>query len=160
MDDEGGDNFAPAADEEKLKNLLELGLDEEKCRLALMITDNNVEAAATMAMEYDTDRLYQLYDEARHNFGGEDAEGDAENPDAADFMNMFSQSLQCKMVILVRSDLGMSVGKVAAQVGHAVLGCYKVANMEVPENVAQWEMLSWPKIVLQVESEQQMDEMR
>lgn len=54
----------------------------------------------------------------------------------------------------------MSVGKIAAQVGHAVLGLYKTASEEVPENVAQWEMTSWPKIVLQVESEAKMDELR
>ena len=30
-----------------------------------------------------------------------------------------------KMVLVVRTDLGMGVGKIAAQVGHAVLGAYK-----------------------------------
>ena len=64
------------------------------------------------------------------------------------------------MVIIVRTDLGMSTGKIAAQVGHAVLGLYKEASAEVPEKVAQWEMVSWPKIVLECENEEQMDELR
>jgi PTH2 family peptidyl-tRNA hydrolase len=64
------------------------------------------------------------------------------------------------MVIIVRNDLGMSVGKIASQVGHAVLGLYKVASVEAPQNVDQWEMTSWPKIVLQVDSEEEMDELR
>ena len=33
-----------------------------------------------------------------------------------------------KMVALVRSDLGMGVGKIAAQVSHATLGAYKRAQ--------------------------------
>ena len=32
--------------------------------------------------------------------------------------------------------------------------------MECPEKVNQWELISWPKIVLKVDSEEQMDEMR
>ena len=74
-------------------------------------------------------------------------------------MAAFNESLQCKMVIIVRNDLGMSTGKIASQVGHAVLGLYKIASVESPENVAQWEIISWPKIVLQVDNEEQMDEL-
>ena len=33
-----------------------------------------------------------------------------------------------KLVFLVRTDLGMGVGKIAAQVGHATLGAYKQSN--------------------------------
>ena len=142
--------------------MLELGLDEDKCRLALLIAENNVDTAVGLAMEYDIDRLQDMYE----SMGGEldDEDEDVEQPvdseEVNSIMQMFSQSLQSKMVIVVRNDLGMSVGKIAAQVGHAVLGLYKIAQMENPQAVDQWEMLSWPKIVLQVESEAKMDELR
>ena len=147
----------PKVNEEFLKNMLELGLNEESCRLALLITDNNVDTAVGLAMEYDVDRLIEMYE----NMDQEEAEGEPIDANEVNsIMQMFSQSLQSKMVIIVRNDLGMSVGKIAAQVGHAVLGVYKVAQMENPQAVDQWEMLAWPKIVLQVESEAKMDELR
>lgn len=35
-----------------------------------------------------------------------------------------------KMVILVRTDLNMGIGKIAAQVGHAVIGAYEESESE------------------------------
>lgn len=37
-----------------------------------------------------------------------------------------------KMVLVVRTDLGMGKGKVAAQCGHASLACYKRALKHMP----------------------------
>ncbi|KAK7746969.1 hypothetical protein SLS53_002157 [Cytospora paraplurivora] len=34
-------------------------------------------------------------------------------------------SEECKLVLVVRTDLGMTKGKIAAQCGHATLACYK-----------------------------------
>lgn len=39
------------------------------------------------------------------------------------------------MVLLVRTDLKMGAGKVAAQVGHATLGAYKRAVKRDPASV-------------------------
>ncbi|KAJ3564703.1 hypothetical protein NP233_g8122 [Leucocoprinus birnbaumii] len=36
-----------------------------------------------------------------------------------------SASEECKMVLVVRTDLGMSTGKIAAQCSHATLACYQ-----------------------------------
>ncbi|CAH1400792.1 unnamed protein product [Nezara viridula] len=38
-----------------------------------------------------------------------------------------------KMVLVVRNDLGMRKGKIAAQCAHAVLGCYKSASSSCPD---------------------------
>ena len=57
----------------------------------------------------------------------------------------------------VRKDLKLSKGKTAAQVAHAVLGLYKKANKLTPLQVAEWELNSWPKIVLQAESMEQLE---
>lgn len=37
-----------------------------------------------------------------------------------------------KLVLVVRTDLGMGKGKVAAQCGHATLACYKRATKLMP----------------------------
>ena len=64
-----------------------------------------------------------------------------------------------KMVICVRTDLEMSKGKIAAQVGHAVLGAVRVAG-RLPlasEWLRAWLFRAQAKITLKVESEEQMD---
>lgn len=43
-----------------------------------------------------------------------------------------TSSEEHKMVLVVRSDLGMGKGKVAAQCGHATLACYKRARRIMP----------------------------
>ncbi|CAG9330324.1 unnamed protein product [Blepharisma stoltei] len=52
-----------------------------------------------------------------------------------------------KMVIIVRTDLGMSIGKVAAQVGHAVIGAYEESE---EETLDKWDDCGSPKVVLKV----------
>ena len=43
-------------------------------------------------------------------------------------------SRECKMVIVVRSDLGMSPGKVASQCVHAALGCVRLCHAASSES--------------------------
>lgn len=59
-----------------------------------------------------------------------------------------------KMALVVRTDLGMTKGKVAAQCAHAAIGAYKKAVKEAPKRVTQWEMFGQAKITLKVESEE------
>ncbi|MBN2127081.1 MAG: peptidyl-tRNA hydrolase [Candidatus Diapherotrites archaeon] len=61
-----------------------------------------------------------------------------------------------KMLILVRNDLKMGKGKIAAQCGHAVLEAYKKALNKTPEAVQEWEMLGQEKVVLKVESKKEL----
>lgn len=53
-----------------------------------------------------------------------------------------------KLVLVVRTDLGMTKGKVAAQCSHATLGCYKNALEECPQVVSLWERIGQKKIAL------------
>jgi PTH2 family peptidyl-tRNA hydrolase len=62
-----------------------------------------------------------------------------------------------KLVVLVRNDLAMSKGKIAAQCGHAVLGAYRVGLRVVPEYVKAWLFRAQAKITLKVEDEATMD---
>ena len=58
-----------------------------------------------------------------------------------------------KMVFVVNTTLKMGVGKIAAQVGHATLGLYRLlqALPEQQASVKQWEELGSKKVVLKGE---------
>ena len=60
------------------------------------------------------------------------------------------------MVVVVRQDLGMSRGKVAAQCGHAVLGAYQLAQRVAPEWCAAWAFRACAKVALRADSEPQL----
>jgi len=61
-----------------------------------------------------------------------------------------------KMVLLVRTDLGMQKGKVAAQCAHAALACYKKGLKNNPACVSAWEKTGQTKICLKVDNEEAM----
>ena len=46
------------------------------------------------------------------------------------------------MALVVRTDLGMTKGKIAAQCGHAVLGAFKSADIFADKNEAGLEALT------------------
>lgn len=81
-------------------------------------------------------------------------------------MNTKSSSLfvipnQYKMTIVVRKDLNMSVGKIAAQVGHGVLEAYKLASKTHTSYVQNWEFSSGTaKIVLQANSLKELNSLK
>ena len=60
----------------------------------------------------------------------------------------------CKMVLVVRTDLGMGKGKVGAQCAHAAVMCYKKALKEAPDMVDRWEGGGVTKVCLKVDSEE------
>ncbi len=61
-----------------------------------------------------------------------------------------------KMVFLVRTDLGMGKGKIAAQVAHAAVELYKKAEHKCPEKLRAWESEGAKKVVLKVASESEL----
>ncbi len=61
-----------------------------------------------------------------------------------------------KQAIIVRSDLGMGKGKIAAQVSHASLSAYRKAEREDPKTAREWEEEGQKKIVLKVSSEEEL----
>ncbi|KAL9649113.1 hypothetical protein ABK040_008490 [Willaertia magna] len=68
---------------------------------------------------------------------------------------------QYKMVLVVRNDLGMGKGKIAAQCCHAAVGLYRNAmlysnNSTWKNNIVNWEETAEAKICLKVESEQEL----
>ncbi|KAJ6348571.1 hypothetical protein OIU77_006196 [Salix suchowensis] len=61
-----------------------------------------------------------------------------------------------KMVLVVRNDLKMGKGKIAAQCSHATLGLYKKLLKRAPTALNRWEMCAQPKVVVKIESEEDM----
>ncbi|KAH8710048.1 peptidyl-tRNA hydrolase PTH2-domain-containing protein [Phaeosphaeriaceae sp. PMI808] len=66
---------------------------------------------------------------------------------------------ECKMVLVVRTDLGMTKGKIGAQCGHATLACYKHFLRTDPKSaiLRRWESLGQAKVALQVKSEEELE---
>jgi len=58
-----------------------------------------------------------------------------------------------KQVIILRSDLGMSRGKLAAQACHASLGAYKKAD---ERKIKKWEFEGGRKVIVQVNSQEDL----
>ncbi|CAK9138427.1 unnamed protein product [Ilex paraguariensis] len=58
-----------------------------------------------------------------------------------------------KMVLVVRNDLKMGKGKIAAQCSHATLGLYKKLLLRAPKALNRWEMCGQVKVVVKIESE-------
>lgn len=65
----------------------------------------------------------------------------------------------CKLVLVVRTDLGMTSGKIAAQCGHATLACYKALVKKNSKLVQHWERTGQAKIALKATSEDQLLEL-
>ncbi len=61
-----------------------------------------------------------------------------------------------KQTIVVRADLQMGKGKLAAQSSHASLGAYKRVARDAPEVARAWEMEGQKKVVLKVGSEAEL----
>ena len=61
-----------------------------------------------------------------------------------------------KMVLLIRTDLNMGKGKIAAQCCHATLAAYKEALVKSAKFLKQWEQEGQAKVTLKVESEQDL----
>jgi len=61
--------------------------------------------------------------------------------------------MECKQVIVIRADLKMGKGKMAAQAAHASLEAYKSAEEKA---VSEWEISGVKKVVLKVDSLQEL----
>ncbi|NXK36948.1 PTH2 hydrolase, partial [Piprites chloris] len=68
--------------------------------------------------------------------------------------DVMAESGEFKMVLIVRNDLKMGKGKVAAQCCHAAVSAYKQVERRNPELLKQWEYCGQPKIVLKAPDEE------
>jgi PTH2 family peptidyl-tRNA hydrolase len=66
-------------------------------------------------------------------------------------MRARKEGMQYKLVIVVRDDLKMSVGKLAAQVAHAAVTCALDAKSRKPKWFSEWYREGQRKVVLRAE---------
>lgn len=65
-----------------------------------------------------------------------------------------------KMLLVVRNDLKMGKGKIAAQCGHAAVGAFESAQKTCPQILKRWSRSGCAKIAVKVESEPELMEIR
>ena len=73
-----------------------------------------------------------------------------------DFEEASDDEEEMKMVLVVRSDLKMSPGKVAAQCVHAALGAVRICSVESANSLNYWEEGGEATICLKCETEEEM----
>ncbi|KAL1297600.1 hypothetical protein AAFC00_006162 [Neodothiora populina] len=86
--------------------------------------------------------------------GSETDEDDLDDQELKEFGD--SQE-ECKLVLVVRTDLGMTKGKIAAQCGHATLACYKTLLKQDSPILKRWERYGQAKVALQIKSEEELE---
>lgn len=75
------------------------------------------------------------------------------NAGAGSEASVMGESGEFKMILVVRSDLKMGKGKVAAQCSHAAVSAYKQVQRRNPELLKQWEYCGQPKVVVKAPDE-------
>lgn len=107
------------------------------------------DARTTAGANRTTKGIVDLRDE----LDTEDEEDDEERGELSSFASHYEE---CKLVLVVRTDLGMTKGKIAAQCSHATLACYKSLKAINSPVLARWERLGQAKVSVQVKSEDEL----
>lgn len=103
--------------------------------------------------------LFRYSNNTKQNNGDESSdEEDYSDTDLTDEkvnMNAIKAALmeECKLVLVVRTDLKMDKGKIAAQCSHATLACYKALQAGNPTLLKQWERSGQAKVALKCATE-------
>ncbi|XP_043245323.1 probable peptidyl-tRNA hydrolase 2 isoform X2 [Amphibalanus amphitrite] len=124
--------------EQMLLSLLEMGISENAAKRGLYHTDNeSVQAAAAYIFEQPSNEVNAPFFPEL----SEDSDDDGEEHNY-------------KMVFVINAGLGMGVGKIAAQVGHAAINLHRLmlANEKFAEAAEDWEEEGEKKIVLKADT--------
>ncbi|XP_048222548.1 peptidyl-tRNA hydrolase 2, mitochondrial [Perognathus longimembris pacificus] len=73
--------------------------------------------------------------------------------------SILGESGEYKMILVVRNDLKMGKGKVAAQCSHAAVSAYKQIQKRNPQVLKQWEYCGQPKVVVKAPDEETLIEL-
>ncbi|RPB28051.1 PTH2-domain-containing protein [Terfezia boudieri ATCC MYA-4762] len=84
-------------------------------------------------------------------------ESESDTPTSTSNIQSFSDvNGECKLVLIVRTDLPMTKGKTAAQCSHATLACYKSLQRSSPSLLRRWEQAGQAKIALRGNDEEEL----
>ena len=154
----------PANDPEFVfAQLLSLGFEEVLIEKALKLT-NNQERAIQIILKLQKDQEKGSFTIPKEESSKvQENDIDPVQKTEATVTEETTRFETFKMVCLVRTDLGMGVGKIAAQVGHSVVGAYKnlvkANNNQWNEDLAKWESTGHAKIVLKVKSKEDLQDL-
>lgn len=148
------DASSHGTDPQLLGQLLEMGVAKNLAIRALLLSGNSsVEAAFTWLSD----------------LSAEEADVLAVRPveeDANEWEDLEEESFEDpghKMVLVVDTSLGMKPGKMAAQVGHAVLGLYRVLKRNATRHrnsLAKWETYGEKMVVVRGSGIAQLRDLR
>ncbi|MCJ1288619.1 hypothetical protein MMC34_000147 [Xylographa carneopallida] len=88
----------------------------------------------------------------------EEEDSDSDEEVQGELSSFADNKEECKLVLVVRTDLGMGKGKIAAQCSHATLACYTYFLAHAPTSplLKRWQALGQAKIALQCRSEAEL----
>lgn len=150
----GSSNFHPAdpsvknelsIDCELFEKVLELGFEEPLVLLAFSRTkgEGGVEAVVNWILERCNDS---------------DLESESDEKTMGGTLSSWPNGQSHKMVFVVNMSLKMRTGKIAAQVGHATLGVYRLAQRteQGQQALAAWQGFGEMKVVVKGDSTEQL----
>ncbi|KAJ7492832.1 peptidyl-tRNA hydrolase PTH2-domain-containing protein [Mycena latifolia] len=85
-----------------------------------------------------------------------DDASDSDSEDGLDDVSALTTLDECKLILAVRTDLGMSTGKIAAQCSHATLACYKTLLSKNPVLLRRWAQAGYLKSVVRCSDEDEL----
>ena len=150
----------PKSNEALKKEIMEFGFDEDKVDLALKMSQDKEEICNLIVRMIEEPEFYnQMKSNTQLNQNQNNNNNNSLFSNFSNILQNLSNPQEYKMVIVVRNDLKMSIGKTAAQVGHAVLGAYQRSMNKNALLVNNWQNFSGQaKIVLQVNSEKELND--
>ena len=142
------------------KEIMEFGFDEEKVDLAMKLSSDKEEICNLIVRMIEEPEFYnQMKSNTQLNQNQNNNNNNSLFSNFSNILQNLSNPQEYKMVIVVRNDLKMTIGKTAAQVGHAVLGAYQRSMNKNALLVNNWQNFSGQaKIVLQVNSEKELND--
>ena len=142
------------------KEIMEFGFDEEKIDLAMKLSSDKEEICNLIVRMIEEPDFYnQMKSNTQLNQNQNNNNNNSLFSNFSNILQNLSNPQEYKMVIVVRNDLKMTIGKTAAQVGHAVLGAYQRSMNKNALLVNNWQNFSGQaKIVLQVNSEKELND--
>ena len=144
-----GSSSSPISDP-LYNEIAELGFEKDMILLAMKFSNNKEDIINMIVRMLEDNDFYLQMKQSVNNVSSMSTQ-------LIPASSMPYQLDQYKMVIIVREDLNMSKGKIAAQVGHAVLGAYKESLRRNPAIVNGWENYSGQaKIVVACKSEKEL----
>jgi peptidyl-tRNA hydrolase, PTH2 family len=104
----------------------------------------------------DDDDLFEDVEDDDDEDENEDTKDKTLGPSELAASKWGRQHAPYKMLLIVNTELNMGKGKIAAQCGHAAVGCYDTARRKCPAAVQAWYRTGCAKIALKCSSTEEL----